>query len=181
MYKNTKRDYERCISQKVKKEPKQFWRYVKSKTKSVGGVFNLKNDNGIFTKSEAEKAELLNDFFSSVFTKENLELDTLPKVTDKEVRSELDNRSESEVLKHLKELDASKAMGPDNINPFLIKSMAEVFVKPLTLIFQKSVSSGIVPSAWKEARITLIYKKGNKTEPSNYQPVSLTSIVCKTL
>ena len=104
-------------------------------------------------------------------------------MTDKEVLSELDNIviSESEVLKHLKELDASKAMGPDNINPFLIKSMAEVFVKPLTLIFQKSVSSGIVPSAWKEARITPIFKKGNKTEQSNYQPVSLTSIVCKTL
>ena len=55
---------------------------------------------------------------------------------------------ESEVLKHLKELDASKAMGPDNINPFLIKSMAEVFVKPLTLIFKKSVSSSIVPSGF---------------------------------
>ena len=40
--KTTKRDYERCISKKVKKELKQFWRYVKSKTKSVGGVFNLK-------------------------------------------------------------------------------------------------------------------------------------------
>ena len=75
----------------------------------------------------------MNDFFSSVFTKENL--DTLPEVTDKEVLSELDNIviSESEVLKHLKELDASKAMGPDNINPFLIKSMAEVFVKLLTI------------------------------------------------
>ena len=61
---------------------------------------------------------MLNDFFSSVFTKENL--DTLPEVTDKEVLSELDNIviSESEVLKHLKELDASNAMGPDNINPF---------------------------------------------------------------
>ena len=58
-------------------------------------------------------------------------------MTDKEVRSELDNViiSESEVLKLLKELDASKAMNPDNINPFLKKGMAEVFVKPFTLIF----------------------------------------------
>ena len=179
--KTSKRNYERSISQKVKNEPKQFWRYVKSKTKSVSGVSNLKNEDGVFAKSEAEKAELLNNFFSSVFTKENLE--TLPEGTDKEVLSDLEDIviSESEVLKLLKELDASKAMGPDNINPFLIKSMAEVFVKPLTWIFQKSVSSGIVPAAWKEARITPIFKKGSKTEPSNYRQVSLTSIVCKTL
>ena len=70
--KNTKRDYERCTSQKVKKEPKQFWRYVKSKTQSVGGVFNLKNDNGVFTKSEAEKVELLNDLFLICFYKREL-------------------------------------------------------------------------------------------------------------
>ena len=61
---------------------------------------------------------LLNDFFSSVFTKENLEI--LPEVTDKELLSDLEDIviSESEVLKLLKELDASKAMGPDSINPF---------------------------------------------------------------
>ena len=82
-------------------------------------------------------------------------------MTEKEVRSDLEDKliSETEVLKLLKDLDASKSMGPDNINPFLLKSMAEVFVKPLTLIFQKSVSSGTVPSAWKEARITPIFKK----------------------
>ena len=179
--KNTKRNYERSISQKVKTEPKQFWRYVKSKTKSVTGVFNLKTEDGRFTKSNKEKADQLNDFFSTVFRKENLE--TLPEVTEKEVRSDLEDIliSETEVLKLLKDLDASKSMGPDNTNPFLLKSMAEVFVKPLTLIFQKSVSSGTVPSAWKEARITPIFKKGSKTEPSNYRTVSLTSIICKTL
>ena len=58
-------------------------------------------------------------------------------MTDKEVRSELDNViiSESEVLKLLKELDASKAMNPDNINTFLIKGMAEVFVNYLHWFF----------------------------------------------
>ena len=144
-------------------------------------VFNLKAEDGSFTKSDKEKAELLNNFFTTVFTKENLE--KIPEVPDKVVESNLENIeiAETEVLKMLREPDASKPMGPNNIHPFLIKSMAEVFVKPLTLIFQKSVSSGTLPNAWKEARITPIFKKGSKTEPSNYRPVSLTSIVCKTL
>ena len=96
--KTTKWDYEKNISQKIKTEPKQFWRYVKSKTKSVDGVFNLKNEDGTFTKSDKEKAELLNGFFSTVFTKENLE--TLPEVTEKEVLEDLQDIhvSETEVL-----------------------------------------------------------------------------------
>ena len=63
----------------------------------------------------------MNGFYSFGFTKENF--DTLPEVTDKEVRSEHDNIiiSESKVLKLLKELNASKAMSPDNRNPFVIK------------------------------------------------------------
>ena len=81
----------------------------------------------------------------------------------------------------LKNLDVSKSMGPDDIHPFILKSMADAFVTPITLIFKKSIESGILPSAWKSARITPIFKKGSKTEPCNYRPVSLTSIVCKTM
>ena len=51
----------------------------------------------------------------------------------------------------------------------------------LTLIFNKSVSTGKVPLAWKDAHISPIFKKGNKIDPSNYRPVSLTSVICKLL
>ena len=109
------------------------------KTKSLSGVCNLKTGDGSFTKSNKEKAELLNIFFTTVFTKENLE--TLPEVTDRVVKSNLENIviSDTEVFKLLRELDASKSMGPDNVHPFLVKNLAGVFVKPLTLIFQKSL------------------------------------------
>ncbi|WAR05168.1 hypothetical protein MAR_020537, partial [Mya arenaria] len=140
--KNSKRQYERNISQKAKSEPKQFWRYVKSKTKSRSNISNLKRENGEFVRNDKEKVDLLNEFFTTVFTKENI--DTIPDIEDKDVNSELSSLtvSEEEVLKLLKDIDPSKSMGPDCIHPFLLKSMPDIFVEPLTIIFNKSVNTG---------------------------------------
>jgi len=52
---------------------------------------------------------------------------------------------------------------------------------PLTMIYQLSIESGECPSDWKVANVTPIHKKGDRTDPSNYRPVSLTSQVCKIL
>ena len=70
-------------------------------------------------------------------------------------------------------------MGPDELNPLLLKTMAKVFAVPLSLIYQESIRSGKIPSVWKNARVTPLFKKGQKSNPGNYRPVSLTSIVCK--
>ncbi|CAC5400855.1 unnamed protein product [Mytilus coruscus] len=86
------------------------------------------------------------------------------------------------VEKYLLLLNGSKSMGPDNIHPLIVKSMAKIFSKPLTLIFQKSIDIGKIPKEWKDARVTPLFKnKGSKLDAGNYRPVSLTSIVCKTL
>ena len=49
------------------------------------------------------------------------------------------------------------------------------------VIFQRSLNEGFVPSDWKLANVTPIFKKGFKFEPGNYRPVSLTSILCKVM
>ena len=51
----------------------------------------------------------------------------------------------------------------------------------LTLIYQHSLDDGCVPADLQEALIVLLYKKGPKHLPSNYKPVSLTSVACKVL
>ena len=48
-------------------------------------------------------------------------------------------------------------------------------------MFNLSLEEGIVPSEWKEANITQLFKKGSRNKPENYRPVSLTSVVCKLL
>ena len=49
------------------------------------------------------------------------------------------------------------------------------------IIFQQSYNSGQVPLDWQQANVTAVFKKGGKTNPANYRPVSLTCIICKTM
>ncbi len=51
----------------------------------------------------------------------------------------------------------------------------------LQVLYTKSLMEGEVPDQWKTANVAPIYKKGPKTDPANYRPISLTCILCKTL
>ena len=72
-------------------------------------------------------------------------------------------------------------MGPDGIPAIILKELCEELCLPMSIIFNKSISTGEIPKEWKVAEVTAIFKKGNKQEPGNYRPVSLTSISCKIL
>ena len=89
--------------------------------------------------------------------------------------------NESLVVKTLQGLKASKASGLDNISPRMLKDAAVVVAKPLTRIVIESLSEGTVPSEWKNAKITLLYKKGMPTDMDNYRPISVLPVVSKVL
>ena len=66
-------------------------------------------------------------------------------------------------------------------NCFLTQHVLEPISTPLAKVFNLSLEEGIVPSEWKDANITPLFKKGSRNKPENYRPVSLTSVVCKLL
>ena len=74
-----------------------------------------------------------------------------------------------------------KSSGPDRCDPHVLREVREGIVTPLYLIFKKSLEEGKVPTAWKDASVTALHKSGDKSLTSNYQPVSLTSVICKML
>uniref|UniRef100_A0A3B3RFC3 Reverse transcriptase domain-containing protein n=1 Tax=Paramormyrops kingsleyae TaxID=1676925 RepID=A0A3B3RFC3_9TELE len=84
--------------------------------------------------------------------------------------------TEADVLQSLAKLKINKSQGPDGILPIVLKEMRDIICRPLTLLFQKSLSEGVVPSDWKHANITPIFKKGDRSNLSNYRPISLTCI-----
>ena len=83
------------------------------------------------------------------------------------------------VTKLLRKVNPNKASGPDSIPARILKELADEIAPLLTTIFNKSLEQGEVPTDWRKANVTAIYKKGDKYEPSNYRPVSLTSLCCK--
>ena len=70
-------------------------------------------------------------------------------------------------------------MGPDQINAKILRELQDILAPTLEIIFNHSLNTGIVPSDWKMANITPLIKKGDRSQPNNYQPISLTSIVSK--
>ena len=63
----------------------------------------------------------------------------------------------------------------------VMKELADELAPALMILFQSSLSSGVVPADWRAAHTTPIFKKGEQYDPTNYRPASLTSVMCKLL
>ena len=65
--------------------------------------------------------------------------------------------------------------------PRVLRELAEVIARPLSIIFGKLWGMGEVPGDWRKANVTPVFKKGKKGDPGNYRPVSLTSVPGKVM
>ena len=137
----------------------------------------LKNENGETVAEDGEMAEVLNTFFSSVFTRENGE--PPPPTDEATVRMGRAYITEWEVRKKIRRLRKEAAAGPDEIGPRVLQELEDEIARPLTVIFRASLETGAVPEDWRTANVVPIFKKGAKTAAGNYRPVSLTSVCCK--
>ena len=85
------------------------------------------------------------------------------------------------VTELLKDLSPSKAMGPDELHPRILKKLAAELGPVFTYLFQQSLDTGEIPEEWSLANICPLCKKGDRALASKYPPVSLTCILCKLL
>jgi len=170
------------LPQRSRKDHKSFFAYARSKSKSNVRVGALENGQGQLTTNPQEKAEILNDFFSSVFTKEDVSNIPTPdsvftgSSSDRLCDIDVDSSSISDKLSNLR---PDKAPGDDNLSPRLIRALSSVLAVPISMIFRKSLDTSCVPRDWRTAVISPLYKKGRRSQPDNYRPVSLTSQIVK--
>ena len=76
----------------------------------------------------------------------------------------------------LQNIQQRKASGPDNLPAWFLKDVAYEISPILSLLFRASLGQGMLPSIWKTAKVVPIFKNGNKSDPCNYRPVSITCI-----
>ena len=176
-----KREKEVRVARSAKSNPKNFYAYINETRVIRKTVGPLTNSDGDLLTSDGATAQALNTYFCSVFTVEDT--NQLPTVEPYPVNGTLETAvfTQREVLQEIKALNIYKSMGPDELHPRVLREMAEEINAPLTHIFNVSLESGIVPDNWKEANVTPIDKGGNIKEIINYRPISLTSIVGRTM
>jgi len=178
MIRTSKRQFEKKLAG-TSASNRQFFAYVKKKTGSRSSVGPLKNGDGDAVADAQGMAEVLNRTFKDVFTREDPT--TVPEPADMAAETILSQVrfTVKGVKDKIRDLKQDSAPGPDGITPLLLKELSADAAPALAAIFNKSLEEGIVPADWKEANVTPIFKKGSKSVPSNYRPVSLTSVACK--
>ncbi len=186
LIKSTKAKYYNEALNQCRKDPKTMWKTInqltntKSKTTSIN---ELIINQEIVTEPE-KIADSLNTYFNEIGTvlakdlpKGNNSFETYVVPTDKSF--EINRLSSINVKNVILKINTSKATGHDRISPKLLKDSADIIAESLTVIFNKSIETGIFPDDLKVACISPIYKGENKTECSNYRPISVISVVAK--
>ena len=165
----------KTIGNSFEENPKAFWSYVKHCRDENVGIPSLRSDKGIHM-ADKDKAGCLNSCFHSVFTNQQachagMEVSAhYPDIGHLHIHR-------PGVAKQLSHLNSSKACGPDELPPKLLKLVADEIVPAVAFLFQQSYNSGTVPTEWKYALVTPIHKSGDKCDPGNYRPISLTCII----
>ena len=177
--------------------PKKLFSLIRNAKQDSHGVSPLKDkDSGIMFSQNKDKATVLNKQFQSVFSQLSpLKLSQLciDKLQDyfsgripKKFQCSYPKMPEiiidlKGILKLLSNLNPDKAPGPDGIKPIVLKELREELAPIIQLLFQKSISTGKIPTDWTKANVSPVFKKGSKSDPANYRPISLTCILCKVM
>ena len=135
--------------------------------------------SGIDKKDSQGKANICNRQFQSAFTCED-DSDPLSKGASSFSFKGAITVDPKGVTKLLDGLNAHKAR-PDGLNTRVLKECSNEISPILALIYNESLARGDGPDMWRQANVPPVPKKGIKYDASNYRPVSLTCICCKTL
>ena len=171
---------------------KFLWKTIndiaKYKKKTISLITELTCDTGEKITSSKEMANMLNNYFSEIGQKlaANIELtnsanirNSTSFITQRCTSFYLQPITESDILKHIRQLNPSKSTGPDGI-PIKYIAMSALIIAPvLTRLYNSCISTGTYPRILKIGQIVPIHKSDAKDQCCNYRSISLLSSFSK--
>ena len=174
-----------------KNNPKGIWRTIKSLigVNKQQSIHHLTIDGHNIVKNK-EMAEAFNTHFSTIADKlRNLLPDMLFDTTKlgNFVRSRKDESAvflipsitEREVTSYLLKIDSNTSTGIDDISSRMLKLAAPFVALSIAKLINLSFSLNVLPSRWKTAKVTPIFKSGDPADVTNYRPISVLPILSK--
>ena len=168
----------------LRRGSKQWWslnRQLLHKTSKVESIPPLKDDKGNWVTEREDKAQLLAATFES---KSSLPPPPAEASSHPDPLVELSGflviRSRW-AKKVLKQIDVSKATGPDGLPGRILRECASVLATPVATLARRLLREGVWPDKWKMHWIHPLYKKGSTADGRNYRGVHLTSVLSKSV
>ena len=148
----------------------------------IPDLTRMSSDSRISVSLDQDKADLA-EYFSSVFTPEDSPNPDTLTINHVDIKLQMPQPiiTKCDILDYFKRVKTTTSPGPDGLHPKFLKEIIVSIADPLQLLFNRFLHESYVLSDWKVANIRAIYKKGNKSLPENYRPISLTSILSKWL
>ena len=174
-----------------KNDLKKTWKVIDeslnrhSKKADFPGEFK---HNGETIKQPIDIANSFNNFFSRIGQNlsNSIDIDHFLHGTYKKylrsptnMRMEFKTVTEEEILNIINSLDNKSSSGCDGVSNTMIKSLKNELYRPLTLIINQMLHTGIYPNAFKIAKVIPIFKKGDPSLLTNYRPISLLPTLSK--
>ena len=154
-------------------------RRLSGKTKSTSD--NIRNIDGTFVKSSAERLTRWREFFDELYNHDrpHEQSEDPPPIEPPRLAMSDDEPTIQEVKAAVQTLKNGKAPGTDQITAEAIKAGGDILLHRLHVLLQAIWRTEQIPTVWKKAIVIPIHKKGDSRDCKNYRGISLLSIVGK--
>ena len=176
---NSQKQYERILADQLSQNPKLFHACIKHWKVSRPSIGPIRTPCNQLTDDPSTMASCFVHSFASVYSRV-VPNNPFPHQVCSSIIDQLSISPEL-VEKAIESLNINCSMVADNIHPRLLYTLKKVLSLPLSLIFESTLNSGVLPPKWLISIVIPIYKKSFRYDPLNYRPVSLTSVPCKLL